>query len=218
MANRYGHDLRLAGIVEVALGDPRRRRPRQEVDEVGIVHGEDRIEAVVVGLDDRDAGRDELVVQDVAALGLLVAGQPHAEPVAAVGCMPAVARRPHHRHRRAPRRRTLAKLARALQLPRCLPATATARRELGVVFGPLPTGAHNAITDVPGVRVGHVTRWSDGADGVARTGVTAIVPDDLAQLYLPADGRRPAVLNGVGELTGSIAIGRVGHRSTRRSC
>ena len=57
-------------------------------------------------------------------------------------------------------------------------------REHGLLFGSLPTGVYNAITDVPGVRVGHLTRWSDGGDGVARTGVTAILPDELASLYL----------------------------------
>src|SRR5512134_506805 len=31
-------------------------------------------------------------------------------------------------------------------------------RELGIAVGTLPTGRWNAITDVPGVRVGHVTR------------------------------------------------------------
>ena len=30
-------------------------------------------------------------------------------------------------------------------------------RALGLTFGDLPTGTHNAITDVPGVKVGHVT-------------------------------------------------------------
>ena len=47
----------------------------------------------------------------------------------------------------------------------------------------------NAITDVPGVAVGHVTVWRDeptaGRPRVARTGVTAIVPG-------PASGARPA--------------------------
>ena len=30
-------------------------------------------------------------------------------------------------------------------------------RELGIIVGELPPGANNAITDVPGVRVGHHT-------------------------------------------------------------
>jgi D-aminopeptidase len=79
-------------------------------------------------------------------------------------------------------------------------------RSLGLTFGSLPTGEHNAITDVPGVRVGHVTVWRDEPDGIGRTGVTAIVPDDVGELF-----RRPmtggtSVLNGAGELTGSIDL------------
>ena len=35
-------------------------------------------------------------------------------------------------------------------------------RELGIVIGELATGPHNAITDVEGVEVGHVTLIEDG--------------------------------------------------------
>lgn len=48
-------------------------------------------------------------------------------------------------------------------------------RDLGIPIGDLPTGAHNAITDVPGVLVGHATVIQD-EPRVARTGVTMIVP------------------------------------------
>lgn len=48
-------------------------------------------------------------------------------------------------------------------------------RDLGIAIGDLPTGPHNAITDVPGVLVGHFTLISD-TPVVARTGVTMIVP------------------------------------------
>ena len=56
-------------------------------------------------------------------------------------------------------------------------------RELGIAIGAIPTGPHNAITDVPGVRVGHTTLISgDGplkiGQGPVRTGVTAIVPPE----------------------------------------
>jgi D-aminopeptidase len=50
-------------------------------------------------------------------------------------------------------------------------------RDLGVTIGALPTGPHNAITDVPGVLVGHATVIAD-EPRVARTGVTMIVPRD----------------------------------------
>lgn len=70
-------------------------------------------------------------------------------------------------------------------------------------------GPHDAITDVPGVRVGHVTVWAgDPArhEPVARTGVTAIVPDDLGALFRRPMAAASAVLNGAGELTGSVEI------------
>jgi D-aminopeptidase len=83
-------------------------------------------------------------------------------------------------------------------------------RDLGLTFGILDPGPHNAITDVPGVRVGHVTLWRDGPDGVARTGVTAILPDGLRALYERPMAAGPSVLNGCGELTGSIAMAEWG--------
>jgi len=54
-------------------------------------------------------------------------------------------------------------------------------REIGVHIGVLPTGPLNAITDVPGVRVGHVSLIEGEGElvpgkGPVRTGVTAIVP------------------------------------------
>jgi D-aminopeptidase len=64
-------------------------------------------------------------------------------------------------------------------------------REDGVVIGTLEPGPRNSIADV-GVTVGHVT--------VEHTGVTAVVPPSLP---LPAG---TAVLNGAGELTGSLEI------------
>ena len=48
-------------------------------------------------------------------------------------------------------------------------------RDLGITIGRLPTGAYNAITDVPGVLVGHSTVIYD-SPRVARTGVTMVVP------------------------------------------
>jgi D-aminopeptidase len=64
-------------------------------------------------------------------------------------------------------------------------------RDDGIVIGTLAPGPRNSIADV-GVTVGHVT--------VERTGVTAVVPPSLP---LPAG---TAVLNGAGELTGSLEI------------
>jgi D-aminopeptidase len=79
-------------------------------------------------------------------------------------------------------------------------------RELGLRIGRLDPGAENAITDVPGVEVGHVTVWRDepeppGGRGVARTGVTAIVPRPPETLLRDPVAAGAAVLNGAGELT-----------------
>lgn len=54
-------------------------------------------------------------------------------------------------------------------------------RDLGIRIGTLEPGIHNSITDVAGVRVGHVTLVSgDGplriGHGPVRTGVTAVLP------------------------------------------
>jgi D-aminopeptidase len=86
------------------------------------------------------------------------------------------------------------------------PAPRPRARAHGLTFGSIPTGAHNAITDVPGVGVGHVTVWHDAPEGIARTGVTAIVPDELASLFGRPMAAGVAVLNGAGELTGSIEV------------
>ncbi|WP_437940904.1 P1 family peptidase [Sorangium sp. So ce341] len=79
-------------------------------------------------------------------------------------------------------------------------------RELGIVIGRLRTGRLNSITDVPGVRVGHVTHHRgagrlDPGKGPVRTGVTVILPtsDDFWHHKLPAAS---FILNGNGEMTG----------------
>jgi D-aminopeptidase len=51
-------------------------------------------------------------------------------------------------------------------------------RDLGIVTGRLAPGRWNAITDVPGVRVGTTTLIRD-EPCVVRTGVTAIWPRGL---------------------------------------
>lgn len=80
-------------------------------------------------------------------------------------------------------------------------------------IGTLATGAQNAITDVPGVLVGHATVWrdgADGADGTVRSGVTAIVPGALDALFDSPVPAGAAALNGAGELTGSWQIAEWG--------
>jgi D-aminopeptidase len=83
-------------------------------------------------------------------------------------------------------------------------------RDLGIPFEGT-TGPYNAITDVPGVRVGHTTIIRDGksdySDAV-RTGVTAILPRTNSD-------REPVFagwfrLNGYGEMTGTAWIDEAG--------
>jgi D-aminopeptidase len=78
-------------------------------------------------------------------------------------------------------------------------------RDLGIRIGLLEPGPLNAITDVPGVRVGHTTIVSgDGplvvGQGPVRTGVTVIVPggEPFEESFFAGCHR----LNGNGELTG----------------
>ncbi len=78
-------------------------------------------------------------------------------------------------------------------------------RDLGIVIGNYSPGPFNAITDVPGVKVGHQTLMSgEGAlkpgQGPVRTGVTVIIPRDDVWHKKVAAGS--FVLNGTGEMTG----------------
>ena len=79
-------------------------------------------------------------------------------------------------------------------------------RDLGIRIGRMEPAELNAITDVPGVRVGHTTLISgDGplrpGAGPVRTGVTVVIPHDGDVWTEPvfAGAHR---LNGNGELTG----------------
>jgi len=83
-------------------------------------------------------------------------------------------------------------------------------RELGIAPGVLRAGPLNAITDVAGVRVGHVTLWEGEA---VRTGVTAIIPHpgNLFQQKVPA---AVYVGNGFGKLAGSTQIEELGNIET----
>lgn len=74
-------------------------------------------------------------------------------------------------------------------------------RDLGVSVGRLPAGPLNAITDVPGVKVGHCTVVED-APAVARTGVTVVVPRDGGIWRNHAFAGLHA-FNGHGEVTGA---------------
>jgi D-aminopeptidase len=83
-------------------------------------------------------------------------------------------------------------------------------REAGIVFGILPTGPLNALTDVAGVKVGQAT-LIEGAN--VRTGVTAILPHggNLYQDKVPAGF---AVGNAYGKFMGSTQVKELGEIET----
>ena len=83
-------------------------------------------------------------------------------------------------------------------------------RHHGILFGVLPVGELNAITDVAGVKVGHSTLIIGNN---VRTGVTAILPHDgnLFQDKVPA---AVFVGNGFGKLAGSTQIQELGNIET----
>jgi len=83
-------------------------------------------------------------------------------------------------------------------------------RDHGIEIGVLKTGRFNAITDVNGVKVGHVTLIS-GTD--IRTGVTAILPHpgNIFQRKVPA---AIYIGNGFGKLTGYSQVEELGNIET----
>jgi D-aminopeptidase len=79
------------------------------------------------------------------------------------------------------------------------------------VIGSMTPGPLNAVTDVPGVRVGHVTVWRDAdqppaGSGVARTGVTVVMPDEPTALLAHPMRAGATSLNAAGELTSFLQV------------
>jgi D-aminopeptidase len=79
-------------------------------------------------------------------------------------------------------------------------------RDLGIAPGSLTPGPLNAITDVEGVRVGHVTITQGDA---VRTGVTAILPHG-GNLYQDKVAGAVFVGNAFGKLAGSTQVQELG--------
>ncbi len=99
-----------------------------------------------------------------------------------------------------------------------MPADKPRLRDLGIAIGTLPVGPLNAITDVPGVRVGLTTLIEgDGplvvGQGPVRTGVTAIHPHE-GSAFLEQVPAAMGVLNGAGEMTGRALVDEYGLLST----
>jgi D-aminopeptidase len=91
-------------------------------------------------------------------------------------------------------------------------------REVGIRIGAFVPGALNAITDVPGVRVGQVTLNSgDGplriGHGPVRTGVTAILPPGDDWYFHPVEAGQ-FVFNGAGTTAGLSMIDEYGRIET----
>lgn len=86
----------------------------------------------------------------------------------------------------------------------------TRLRDYGIELGVLRPGPLNAITDVPGVTVGHTTLIKGDA---IRTGVTAILPHpgNIFQQKVPA---AVYVGNGFGKLAGSTQVEELGNLET----
>lgn len=82
--------------------------------------------------------------------------------------------------------------------------------DLGLQVGVLSPGALNMITDVPGVKVGHVTRIEGNH---IRTGVTAILPHggNLFQQKVPA---AIYCFNSFGKMAGSLQVEELGNIET----
>ena len=76
-------------------------------------------------------------------------------------------------------------------------------RDIAGPVGQLEPGSRNAITDVPGVLVGH----SQAASG-ERTGVTVVKPPQLPAMA------GTAIVNGTGELTSKLEIDETGQMDT----
>lgn len=79
-------------------------------------------------------------------------------------------------------------------------------RQWGIPFDGTP-GKYNAITDVAGVEVGHVTLISGEKAAAIRTGVTAVWPQGKVNGNVPASW---FALNGNGEMTGTAWVDEAG--------
>lgn len=87
-------------------------------------------------------------------------------------------------------------------------------RDYGLSVGDLPTGSHDAITDVAGVRVGHTTLISGEGplkrgEGPVRTGVTVILPHG-DNLYRQKVRATVHTINGFGKPCGFEEVRELG--------
>ena len=83
-------------------------------------------------------------------------------------------------------------------------------RDLGLRIGVMSPGQWDAITDVPGVKVGQVTLIA--GDSI-RTGVTAVLPHD-GNIFQQKVAAAVYVGNGFGKLAGSTQVQELGNIET----
>lgn len=77
--------------------------------------------------------------------------------------------------------------------------------DYGLTCGILPQGALNAITDIPGIRIGHCTLQN----GDINTGVTAILPHS-GNLFRKKVVSACDIINGFGKSSGLVQISELG--------
>ncbi|MFS0779412.1 P1 family peptidase [Neobacillus sp. 3P2-tot-E-2] len=85
-------------------------------------------------------------------------------------------------------------------------------RQTGLTVGVLPTGRKNCITDVEGVKVGHVTLdypLDAGGKEYACTGVTAVLPHG-GNVFKQKVTAASYVINGFGKTTGLVQVNELG--------
>lgn len=94
--------------------------------------------------------------------------------------------------------------------PCAQPETRGRARDFGIEIGIIPQGKWNAITDVAGVKVGHLTLIE--GDSI-RTGVTAVIPHG-GNLFREKVPGAVYVGNGFGKLVGSTQVEELGEIET----
>jgi D-aminopeptidase len=82
-------------------------------------------------------------------------------------------------------------------------------RDYGITIGILDAGQRNAITDVPGVKIGNVTI----KDNKTQTGVTAILPH-TGNIFKEKVVASSHVINGFGKTIGTIQLEELGYIET----
>ncbi len=86
-------------------------------------------------------------------------------------------------------------------------------RDLGLAVGILPVGRHNAITDVPGVKVGQVTLARGKGKRAVRCGVTAVIPAP-GNLFKQMVAGGVHITNGYGKSVGLMQVTETGRIET----